>query len=32
MPELQNVQPIFQPGQMHNILVSESAEGPVDQL
>lgn len=32
MPQLQNVQPIFQPGQMDDVLVPEPAEGPVDQL
>lgn len=32
VPELQNVQPIFQPGQMDDVLVSEPAEGLVDQV
>lgn len=32
MPELQNIQPILQPGQMDNILVSELAESPVNQI
>ena len=32
MPQLQNIQPIFQPGQVDNILVSEPAEGSVDQV
>lgn len=32
MPELQNIQSVLQPGQMDDILVSEPAEGSVNQV
>lgn len=32
MPELQDIQPVPQPGQMDHFFVTESAEGMVDQI
>ena len=32
MPQLQHVQPIPQPGQMHHLSAAESAEGTINQI